>query len=110
MTPSRTDRSPQVAAADALGHTSADERSVLDQIATVVARFSRLRKLSARETEIIRLAGVEGRAIKEIAAVLDASRKTIEQYWSRIYLKTGCHSQLEVVAALFRSAVRPPER
>jgi hypothetical protein len=34
--------------------------------------------------------------MKEVAAQLGTSRKTVEQYWSRIYLKAGARSQLDV--------------
>ena len=56
--------------------------------------------LSPRETEVLRLA-MTGLIAKEIAVVLSVSAKTIEQYWSRIYGKTGVRGREAVIASVF---------
>jgi len=56
--------------------------------------------LSKREGEVLRLIGL-GRTVKEIAAVLALSEKTISTYRSRILIKLG----LKTTAELIRYAV-----
>jgi DNA-binding CsgD family transcriptional regulator len=55
--------------------------------------------LSAQECAVL-AGGMEGWSMKETAARLDISAKTVETYWRRIYEKTGGRTQLEVVARL----------
>jgi DNA-binding NarL/FixJ family response regulator len=52
-------------------------------------------RLSARELEILRLIA-QGRAVKEIAADLHLSDKTIATYVSRIREKTGLSSPVDM--------------
>lgn len=69
-----------------------------------VERLTRVYKLSAGEKDVVLLAALRGASMKEAAAELGKSRKTVEQCWRRIYRKTGCQSQLEVIAELLRVA------
>jgi DNA-binding CsgD family transcriptional regulator len=71
--------------------------------AIAVTRVVREFGLSAREAEVL-AALSEGRCTKEIAADLGLSRKTIEYFWTRIYAKLRCASQVEVMALLLRRA------
>ncbi len=55
----------------------------------------RLEKLTAREREVLNLA-LAGKQNKEIALLLHISHRTIEAHRSRIFLKTGVNSLLEL--------------
>lgn len=79
---------------------AAASKSVTD----VVHGFAREHKLSRRECEVLSLT-CEGMHTKRIALELGCSSKTIEEYWCRIYSKTGRFSRLEVVSSLLRRAV-----
>jgi DNA-binding CsgD family transcriptional regulator len=57
--------------------------------------------LSERECAVL-ASGIEGCSMKETAARLDLSVKTVETYWKRIYVKTGMRTQLEVIAMVLR--------
>src|SRR4051812_22669057 len=57
-------------------------------------------RLSGREVDVL-FSAVRGLSMKETAAELSLSPKTVENYWVRIYAKTGCTSQLAVVARLW---------
>jgi DNA-binding NarL/FixJ family response regulator len=65
-----------------------------------VTRYAEAHKLSGRETEVLVLTAVEGLCTKEIGFRLGRSRKTIEQYWYRIYWKLGCRSREQVLASV----------
>jgi DNA-binding CsgD family transcriptional regulator len=67
------------------------------QLSRLVERFGKSSSLSPRQTELVRHA-VKGIHRKESASQLDCRLKTIEGYWRRIYSKTGCCSEAEVVA------------
>jgi DNA-binding NarL/FixJ family response regulator len=54
---------------------------------------------SARETEVLHLAITGVTSDKHIAGQLGLTPKTVETYWSRIFLKAGLHSRTGVVAA-----------
>ena len=56
---------------------------------------ARLQKLTSREREILALA-LSGMANKDISTQLNISMRTIEGHRSRIYLKTGASSLLEL--------------
>lgn len=70
-----------------------------DPLRAAVRLFGAERRLSERETQILASA-TTGLSMKESAAELGISTKTVEDYWSRIYAKTRCRSQLEVLARL----------
>jgi DNA-binding CsgD family transcriptional regulator len=55
--------------------------------------------LSRRERQVVALT-IRGMCTKEIEAELGCSRKTIEQYWYRIYAKVGCQGRDQVMVAL----------
>lgn len=71
----------------------------------LLARFAREKGLSTKQLDILALAASRGLAIKQIAGAIDRSPKAVQQAWSRIYAKTGCGSQLEVMAGLLRAAL-----
>jgi DNA-binding CsgD family transcriptional regulator len=66
-----------------------------------IARFARDHALSEREYEVLRSA-CQGRASKETAYLMKCSRHTVDEYWSRIFRKTGCRSQIAVLATILR--------
>lgn len=72
--------------------------------ADAVDALARLYRFSAGERDVVLLAALRGASMKEAAAELGRSRKTVEQRWRRIYRKCGCQSQLEVIAELLRLA------
>jgi len=65
--------------------------------------------LSRRETEVLR-AAAGGKCIKETAADLGVSEKAVQYFWARIFMKSGCASQVQVLALLLRHATRPLAR
>jgi len=65
---------------------------------------ARKHSLSRRETEVLVVAST-GACTKEVADQLGLSRKSVEYFWSRIYAKLHCRSQIEVMALLLRTAV-----
>lgn len=65
----------------------------------------RLEKLTLREREILGLA-IVGMPNKEIAQELHISHRTIEAHRSRILLKTGVHSLLELARMASEAGVR----
>ena len=71
-------------------------------------RYARSHGLSRAEAEVLSFA-CEGLETKEIAARTGRSYKTVESYWSRIYLKTGLRSQRRVIVAALRAG-GPAER
>jgi DNA-binding CsgD family transcriptional regulator len=71
------------------------------RIVQAVAGFAEECHLSERETDVLRSAA-QGLSMKEAAGKLGISAKTVNDYWSRIYAKTGLRSQLAVVAQLLR--------
>jgi DNA-binding CsgD family transcriptional regulator len=83
--------------ADAPAHRATNRGRVVE----LVRQFASVSRLSDRESQVLRSAA-EGRSMKEAAAELGISIKTVGDYWSRIYAKTGDRSQLEVVARLLR--------
>jgi DNA-binding CsgD family transcriptional regulator len=67
----------------------------------MVRAFASGHDLSEREAAVLASA-VAGLAMKETAARLRISVKTVECYWARIYEKTRDRSQREVLARMFR--------
>ena len=65
----------------------------------IAERFGESHGLSRRERQVIGLT-MQGLCTKEIEFLLGCSRKTIEQYWYRIYAKLGRHGREQVMAAL----------
>ena len=70
----------------------------------LVDDFAQTSGLSPRQCEMIWLA-VIGLCRKEAAVHLACSVKTVECYWKRIYEKTGCRSEAEVIAMFIRAAL-----
>lgn len=71
-----------------------------------VEEFSAHYKLSPREFELLSCA-VRGANNDEAAHELDCARPTIATYWNRIFAKTGCGSQRDVVVELLRFGYQP---
>ena len=61
-------------------------------------------RVTPRETEIIRLL-VEGKANKEIAALLGITVRTVETHRSKIMLKLGLHSLVELIHYAMRHGI-----
>jgi DNA-binding NarL/FixJ family response regulator len=66
-----------------------------------LARVARERRLSPRETEVIRLA-LRGLGNKEIASELGCAPSTVLMYWKRIYAKVGVRPSKRVLALFAR--------
>ena len=73
--------------------------------------FVSAHRLSEQERAVLAHA-IDGCSMKQAAARLGISNKTVESYWTRIYNKTNRRSQLEVIAKVVRwvsdSALRQP--
>jgi DNA-binding CsgD family transcriptional regulator len=67
-------------------------------------RFAREQALSTREREVINLA-LQELHTKEIAHRLGCAPSTIDEYWKRIYRKTGAGSKLAVLSRLLIRAL-----
>jgi FixJ family two-component response regulator len=67
----------------------------------------RLAQLTEREIEVLRLA-VAGHANKNIARILDISHRTVEFHRSRILVKTGAASLLQLAHLVGSAGVPPP--
>src|SRR5688500_10889840 len=68
-------------------------------LVVALARFAARYRLSQRELQVLHCAG-KGWSMKESAAELKISAKTVEDYWSRICAKTKRRSRLAVLARL----------
>jgi DNA-binding CsgD family transcriptional regulator len=77
--------------------------------AAVALRVAEELGLSRRETEVL-LAVAAGKCIKETAADLGVSEKAVQYFWARIFVKSGCASQVQVLALLLRHATTSPAR
>lgn len=71
--------------------------------AAVARQVAKQLALSPRETEVL-LAVSAGKCIKETAAELGVSEKAVQYFWARIFMKSGCASQVQVLALLLRHA------
>ena len=101
----RADAELLVAAAEAyrsLGIT-ARQRDVSQALRQLGRRMPRRvtapGQLSAMEHELARLVG-EGMTNRQIASVVHLSPKTIEVYLSRLYVKVGCASRVDLAVAV----------
>jgi DNA-binding CsgD family transcriptional regulator len=74
------------------------------RVGDLVQRFSSERALSPAEQHVLVLAA-HGLTTKEIATVRQQSAKTVDQYWYRIYCKTGLGSQRDLLARLLDLAM-----
>jgi DNA-binding CsgD family transcriptional regulator len=68
-----------------------------------IREFARHHELSKREHEVLAL-GARGLIAKEIAAEIGCSARTVEEYWSRIFLKVGIRSRAAILAKLLERA------
>jgi DNA-binding CsgD family transcriptional regulator len=65
--------------------------------------FARAHGLSGREHEVLAQAAA-GLSNKDIAADLGCSPKTVDVYWSRIFMKLGVRSRAAVMSLVLRAA------
>ena len=70
----------------------------------LVDTFSAEKDLSAAEAYVVRLAA-DGLTTRQIANLRQISTKTVDQYWARIYLKTGAPSQRVLLSHLLKRAL-----
>jgi DNA-binding NarL/FixJ family response regulator len=76
---------------------------VITEVGLSCARCS-LKSANPREVEIIQLLA-EGKAIKEIAAMLRISVRTVETHRSKIMIKLGLHSLAELIHYAIRHGI-----
>jgi DNA-binding CsgD family transcriptional regulator len=91
------------AGADAARLTGSGTQA-FDGLAALIADLSIEWSLSPREAAVLS-AAARGKSTKEIAAELRVSRKTAEYFWTRLYGKMKCRSQLEAMAVLLQRAL-----
>jgi DNA-binding CsgD family transcriptional regulator len=77
-------------------------------ICECVDSYSNSYNLSPQERRVL-LAAVQGVADKLVADDLGVSRSTISTYWKRIFGKTQCRSQRDVLAHLLRTLAAVPK-
>jgi len=83
-------------------HEDPSRQPKADALVAFIERFGRCYGLSPQQLNLLHFAAT-GVARKESAARSGCSVKTVEEHWRRIYHKTGCASELQVVAILLRS-------
>jgi DNA-binding CsgD family transcriptional regulator len=66
--------------------------------------FAQAHGLSRREHQVLEQAAA-GLTSKEVAARLGCSPKTVDVYWSRIFLKLGVRSRTAVICLLLQNCV-----
>ena len=79
--------------------------STVDEL---VRKYAAEHSLSPQETRVL-AAAVSGTANKVAAGELSCNRSTISTYWKRIFSKTGCRSQREVLGHLIRTMSGPSD-
>lgn len=77
--------------------------SIMDDI-TVSASFTNKYAITAREREVIELL-LKGLSIKEVAAVLDRSFKTVNNHIYNIYQKTGAGNKIELLNLIKENSI-----
>ena len=75
--------------------------------AEIVAAVARRFSLSPQEENVLKSAA-RGQSKKEIAYALGITVRTVEYYWTQVFKKLGCGSQIAVMALLFRCATGDP--
>jgi DNA-binding CsgD family transcriptional regulator len=91
--------------AAAHAHVGAD-RPIADLVRAIAPAVARgIERLSAREHEVVSLAG-QGLAGKQIARLLGISHKTVEHHKTRAFAKLGVPNQAAAVAALLEEEGR----
>ena len=81
----------------------------VQHLVRIVGEFCEHHALTGRQHEILALA-MAGLSNKQISARLGSSQRTIEVHWSRIFLKVGVHSRLEVAQKLLSWRLEHMER
>jgi DNA-binding CsgD family transcriptional regulator len=71
----------------------------IDALSSLIERFSGLYRLSPHQTAVVGFAA-SGLCRKESARSLACSLKTVDEHWRRVYVKTGCGSEPQVMAKL----------
>lgn len=76
------------------------ERRAAEIVNAVASRF----RLSCQEANVL-MATSRGETKKEISFALGITVRTVEYYWTQIFKKLHCNSQVEVMSLLFRYAI-----
>jgi DNA-binding NarL/FixJ family response regulator len=71
--------------------------------AAIVGAVARKFSLTCQEANVL-MAASRGETKKEIAFALGITVRTVEYYWTQIFRKLNCGSQIGVMALLFRFA------
>lgn len=69
-----------------------------------IESFSGFYRLSPQQTAVLGFAA-NGLCRKESASRMSCSLKTVDEHWRRVYAKTGCGSEPQVVAKLLLFAL-----
>lgn len=101
--PVRTD-APRVLAP---GGRSLSSSVVQQRLDVVLGRLADSYALSRRERQVLGLT-MCGVHTKAIASQLGCSPKTVEEYWRRMYRKTGKRAKLEIVAEVLAESLASP--
>jgi DNA-binding CsgD family transcriptional regulator len=70
-----------------------------DRLDAFVQAFADKHGLSPQQAAVLRQSAC-GLTRKEVAALMGVSPRTVEEHWRRIYGKTDCRSEPQVVARL----------
>ena len=81
------------------GARAATPRLLPAPIQTLLASYAARQSLSRREFQVVEMALLEMHT-KEIADQFDCAPSTVEEYWKRIYRKTGAASKVAVISRL----------
>ena len=89
---------------EAKGNRSAPEvasapLAPIDPLSSFIERFSGLYRLSPHQTAVVGFAAI-GLCRKESARCMACSLKTVDEHWRRVYVKTGCGSEPQVISKL----------
>jgi DNA-binding NarL/FixJ family response regulator len=68
--------------------------------------FCKTARLSPRESSVVECAVKHGHNAKQLADLFGCTESTIYTYWHRIFIKTSCSSQRDVMALLARQISR----
>jgi DNA-binding NarL/FixJ family response regulator len=75
-----------------------------ERLRRLVEDFGGRHKLSEQQEEIL-LLSASGLCRKEVAFRLKCGAKTVHEHWRRIYHKTRCRSEAEVVSRLLSAVI-----
>lgn len=67
--------------------------------------LTRIQDLTPREREILVIVGTRAPSVKELAATLNVSPKTVAAHMAGLQRTLDCHSQAELVLAAWKSGL-----